>query len=243
MAKSTKQIQDEIAANEALIEQLSKLEANITRKNETDKFQEEGFAALPITERTILAYATEFIKKVRENLDALNKIDTGGLDRDIQKGELIKQSGTYTIEIGYPKTSKAAGYYDYVNKGVKGKDSQLPNSPYKFQTRTPSLKGPMVLAIQKWMKRNGILGRKQQYSVTALEKKRKSISELDSSRTGAWLIARKIKRQGLPKTGFFDNAVEQYFGTDFGASIAKSVGSDIRVSVRQVNSLINDKNK
>ena len=243
MAKSTNQIQNEIASNEALIEELSKLEEKITRKNPTDKFKEEGYAALPITEQTILAYATEFIKKVRENLDALNKIDTGGLDRDIQKGELIKQSGVYTIEIGYPKTSKAAGYYDYVNKGVKGKDSQLPNSPYKFQTRTPSLKGPMVLAIQKWMKRNGILGRKQKYTITGLEKKRKAISELDSSRQGAWLIARKIKRQGLSKTGFFDNAIDEYFGDSFAAAMAKSVGSDIRVGVKQVNSLINDKNK
>jgi hypothetical protein len=230
MAKSINQIQNEIAANEALLNELSKLE-------------EIGTDNLPATERTIVEYAVEFIKKVRENLDTLNKIDTGGLDRDIQKGELLNQSGVYTIEIGYPKTSKAAGYYDYVNKGVKGKDSQLPNSPYKFQTRTPSLKGPMVLAIQKWMKRNGIIGRKQKYSITALEKKRKSISELDSSRTGAWLIARKIKRQGLPKTGFFDNAIDEYFGDTFGAAMAKAVGADIRVGVKQVNSLINDKNK
>jgi hypothetical protein len=243
MAKSINQIQNEIAANEALIEQLSKLEARIERENPTDKFQEQGYANLPITEKTIIEYATEFIKKVRENLDALNKIDTGGLDRDIQQGELINKSGVYTIEIGYPKTSKAAGYYDYVNKGVKGKDSELPNSPYKFQTRTPSLNGPMVLAIQKWMKRNGILGRKQKYSITGLEKKRKAISELDSSRQGAWLIARKIKRQGLAKTGFFDNAIDQYFGDSFAAAMAKSVGSDIRVGVKQVNSLINDKNK
>jgi len=51
MAKSTNQIQNEIAANEALIEELSKLQENITRKKPTNKFQEEGYSALPITEQ------------------------------------------------------------------------------------------------------------------------------------------------------------------------------------------------
>ena len=232
MAKSTNQIQNEIAANEALLNELSKLE-------------EIGTNNLPATERTIIEYAVEFIKKVQENLKELNKIDTGSLVKDVAKGELINQSGVYSIEIGYPVSSKSAKYYDFVNKGVQGFISKSPNSPYKFRNAMPSSNGPMVLALQKWMKRNGMLSRKETASTTksGLQRKRQSIAQLDSSRQGAWLLARKIKSRGLPKTGFFDDAIDEYFGDTFGAAMAKAVGADIRVGVKQVNSLINDKNK
>ena len=232
MAKSINQIQNEIAANEALLNELSKLE-------------EIGTTNLPATERTIIEYAVEFIKKVQENLKELNKIDTGSLVKDVAKGELINQSGVYTIEIGYPVSSKSAKYYDFVNKGVQGFISKSPNSPYKFRNAMPSSNGPMVLALQKWMKRNGMLSRKETASTTksGLQRKRKAISELDSSRQGAWLLARKIKSRGLPKTGYFDDAIDEYFGDTFGEAMAKAVGADIRVGVKQVNSLINDKNK
>ena len=232
MAKSTNQIQNEIAANEALLNELSKLE-------------EIGTNNLPATERTIIEYAVEFIKKVQENLKELNKIDTGSLVKDVAKGELINQSGVYSIEIGYPASSKSAKYYDFVNKGVQGFISKSPNSPYKFRNAMPSSNGPMVLALQKWMKRNGMLSRKETASTTksGLQRKRQSIAQLDSSRQGAWLLARKIKSRGLPKTGYFDDAIDEYFGDTFGAAMAKAVGADIRVGVKQVNSLINDKNK
>ena len=232
MAKSINQIQNEIAANEALLNELSKLE-------------EIGTNNLPATERTIIEYAVEFIKKVQENLKELNKIDTGSLVKDVAKGELINQSGVYSIEIGYPVSSKSAKYYDFVNKGVQGFISKSPNSPYKFRNSMPSSNGPMVLALQKWMKRNGMLSRKETASTTksGLQRKRQSIAQLDSSRQGAWLLARKIKSRGLPKTGFFDDAIDEYFGDTFGAAMAKAVGADIRVGVKQVNSLINDKNK
>ena len=232
MAKSINQIQNEIAANEALLNELSKLE-------------EIGTNNLPATERTIIEYAVEFIKKVQENLKELNKIDTGSLVKDVAKGELINQSGVYSIEIGYPVSSKSAKYYDFVNKGVQGFISKSPNSPYKFRNAMPSSNGPMVLALQKWMKRNGMLSRKETASTTksGLQRKRQSIAQLDSSRQGAWLLARKIKSRGLPKTGYFDDAIDEYFGDTFGAAMAKAVGADIRVGVKQVNSLINDKNK
>lgn len=232
MAKSVKQLQDEFAANERLINELSKLESI-------------GTDNLPSLEKTIVEFAIEFIKKVQENLKTLNKIDTGGLEKGIAKGELINSAGAYTIEIGYPADSKAAKYYDFVNKGVQGFTSKSPNSPYKFRNASPSSSGPMVIALQKWMKRQGLISRKETKSTTisSLQRKRKSISELDSSRQGAWLMARKIKSRGLPRTGFFDDAVEEYFTEGFAEAIAKAVGSDIRIGVRQVNSLINEKNK
>lgn len=231
MAKSDKQLQDELLQT-SLIEELSKLE-------------EIGTGNLPLTERYIINKAINFIKRVQENLKRLDKIDTGALERDVRQGELLNNAGVYTIEIGYPRDSKAAEYYDYVNKGVRGFKSGTPRSPYKFRNASPSSNGPMVLALQKWMKRQGVISRRETKSTTisSLQRKRKAISELDSSRQGAWLMARKIKSRGLPKTGYFDDAIEEYFGPGFADTMAKIIGADIRVGVRQVNSLINDKNK
>lgn len=232
MAKSLKQIQDAFADNDRLYQELATLE-------------EIGTQNLPVTERLIVSFAEEFIKKVIANLEALDKVDTGALIKGVSKGELQNSAGTYTIEIGYPADSKAAGYYDFVNKGVKGFVSQTPNSPYSFKNAKPSASGPMVIALQKWMKRQGILSRRETKNTTisSLQRKRKSISELDSSRQGAWLMARKIKSRGLPKTGFFDNAVTEYFGEGFAEAIAKAVGGDIRVGVKQAKNIFNEKNK
>ena len=59
MAKSVSQIQNEFVKNEALLNDLSKLEAI-------------GTENLPVTERLIIEYAVNFIKKVQENLKTLN---------------------------------------------------------------------------------------------------------------------------------------------------------------------------
>lgn len=232
MAKSVSQLQQEFVNNEKLLQDLSKLE-------------EVGIGNLPVTEKIIIEYAINFIKKVQENLKQLSKIDTGGLEKGVSKGELINNAGAYSIEIGYPADSKSAKYYDFVNKGVQGFTSKSPNSPYKFRNANPSINGPMVIALQKWMKRQGLVSRKETKSTTisSLQRKRKTVSEMDSSRQGAWLLARKIKGRGLPKTGFFDNAIDEYFGEGFAEVMAKSVGADIRVGVKQVNNLIKEKEK
>lgn len=232
MAKTAKQIQQETFENEVLL-------------NEIANRKELGTDNLPVTEKFIIDYAIEFIKKVQENLKQLNKIDTGGLEKGISKGELQKSAGTYSIEIGYPADTKQAEYYKYVNKGVQGFISKQPNSPYKFRSAYASINGPIATALRAWIKRQGIVSRKETQSTikSGLQRKRKSISELDSSKFAAWKMAEKIKQRGLPKTGFFDNAIDEYFGDGFAEAMAKAVGSDIRVGVKQVNNLINEKNK
>lgn len=200
---------------------------------------------LPFVEKVILSYAAKFIIQVQKNLISANKTDTGRLEDNIQQGDLIKTSGSYLIDIGYPKTSEGAKYYDFVNKGVKGFNSGTPNSPYKFRSAYPSINGPMVTAIQKWVKRNAKLARRedQKYNLSGLQKKRKSVSELNTGRTTAYLIARKIKQRGLPRTGFFDDAITQVFNDQFYNKMAEAVGGDVRVYIKQAASLINEENK
>lgn len=200
---------------------------------------------LPFVEQTIINYAAQFIIQVQKNLQKANKVDTGRLETDIQEGSLIRDGKSYSIDIGYPASSEGAKYYDFVNKGVKGFKSGTPNSPYRFRSAFPSMNGPMVTAIQKWVKRNGLAQRRedQKYNLSGLQKKRKSVSELNTGRTTAYLIARKIKQRGLPKTGFFDNAIDEVFNEQFYSKMAKAVGGDLRVYIKQATSLINDENK
>ncbi len=200
---------------------------------------------LPFVEKTMISYAAKFIIQVQKNLQKANKVDTGRLERDIQQGDLIKTGGIYLLDIGYPKSSESANYYDYVNKGVKGFVSKQPNSPYRFRSAFPSMNGPMVTAIQKWVKRNSLSQRNetQKYNLSGLQRKRKSVSELNTGRTTAYLIARKIKQRGLPRTGFFDDAIDQVFNEQFYNKMAKALGGDVRLYIKQAASLINEENK
>ena len=200
---------------------------------------------LPFVERTIIRFASIFIKRVQDNLKKANKVDTGTLSTDITEGELIKQGSSYSLDIGYPQSSDGAKYYDFVNKGVKGFKSGQPNSPYSFKSAYPSMNGPMVTAIQKWVKRNALSQRRedQRFNLSGLQRKRKSIAQLNTGRTTAYLIARKIKQRGLPKTGFFDNAVDEVFNQQFYDKMAKAVGADLVVYIKQANTLINNENK
>ena len=200
---------------------------------------------LPFVERTIIRFASIFIKRVQDNLKKANKVDTGTLSTDITEGELIKQGSSYSLDIGYPVGSAGAKYYDFVNKGVKGFKSGQPNSPYSFKSSYPSMNGPMVTAIQKWVKRNALSQRRedQKYNLSSTQNKRKSVAQLNTGRTTAYLIARKIKQRGLPKTGFFDNAVDEVFNQQFYDKMGKAIGADLVVYIKQANSLINNENK
>ncbi len=109
---------------------------------------------LPILEQYIILSASNFILKVKENIEVLGISDTGALSDDISSGELVKESNGYSIEVGYPSGSKAAKYYDFVNKGVKGVKSGTPNSPYAF--KNIGVGRAMLQNIKSWVDRNGI---------------------------------------------------------------------------------------
>jgi hypothetical protein len=107
------------------------------------------------------------------------------------------------------------------------------------------MNGPMVTAIQKWVKRNALSQSRedQRFNLSGLQRKRKSVAQLNTGRTTAYLIARKIKQRGLPKTRFFDNAVDEVFNQQFYDKMGKAIGADLVVYIKQANSLINQENK
>lgn len=221
MAKSIKQLQAELLSSGTL----DKLGAS-----------KQDFAALetlPVLEQYLVLAAANFIQKVKDNIEVLGISDTGALSDDIAQGDLIKESNGYSISLGYPKNSKAAKYYDFVNKGVKGVKSKTPNSPYSF--KNIGVSRSMLKNIASWVDRNGI--RRNDVSITKRQAKRESlskmVSEASKKKSIAYAVAVNIKKKGLKKTGYFDSAVDSYFGKDFAVSVSKIIGQDIKVLIRQ----------
>lgn len=196
----------------------------------------------PVFEQYMIKVVGDFLLKVQENLKRLDKIDTGRLSESLSAGELQDDgNGVFSISAGYLDDSNAP-YASFVNQGVRGFISGQPaDSPFSFKSAWASRNGPMAVAIQKWMKRQGIAARRedQRTNLTSLQRKRKAISELESSRSMAQLIASRIKQRGLPKTDFFSSAVREYFGDEFAAGVSKAFLQDVRVYIRQANQLIN----
>jgi len=217
MAKSIKQLQAELL-DEGLLDRLGA--------------QREDLSKLTLTEQLLIRSAANFIERVKQNIEVLGISDTGALSDDISQGELTKQGGTYSISLGYPANSAAAKYYDFVNKGVRGVKSKTPNSPYSFKNLGVSRK--FQDNIFSWIKRNNVQG---DVAITKRQAKRQSLSKMASAATNqkslAYAVAVGIKKKGLRKTGFFDNAVDNIFGADFATAVSKIVGQDIKILIKQ----------
>ncbi len=227
MPKSSKQILDQVFAG--LETRNKKLYEEVTN--------------LPAAEQLIVLSGANFILNVQDNLTRANKIDTGGLFDGISQGELIKTASGYELELGYKKGSKAAKYYDFVNKGVRGtaSENKAPNSPYKFEYEYPKWGGEFHKAILGWYRRHASLGRKetQTKNLSGLQRKRKKLLKMvdaeKNKKSLAYATAISIKRKGLKTTGFFDKAIQQSFGKEFTNQLGKAIGRDIQLLVSYGN--------
>lgn len=230
MAKSITQIQNE-SLDDGFVDSFGDDRKNYLTAGEA-----------PVLEQYMVKVVGDFLLKVQENLKRLDKIDTGRLSESVRSGELQDDgNGVFSISAGYLDDSNAP-YASFVNQGVRGFISGQPaDSPFSFKSAWASRNGPMAVAIQKWMKRQGIAARRedQRANLTSLQRKRKAISEIESSRTMATIIASRIKQRGLPKTDFFSSAVREYFGDEFVAGVGAAFLQDVRVYIRQANQLIN----
>jgi hypothetical protein len=218
MAKSIKQLQDESLAF------LDGLAAN----------QEYELAKLGGIDKYLLGAAKTFLDRAKDNIIKQGLVSSGDLLSDLTF-EFEAGNNTYTISIGYPKESKAAEYYDYVNKGVRGYVSGSPNSRYKFNSPYPSKK--MALSILKWTKKLTI---REKYDAnvnkTKFGKKRASVTkmvdEAKSKKKLAYAIASSIKKKGIKKSRFFDDALDFTFGQEFVNGLAKIYGKQIGIVIK-----------
>jgi hypothetical protein len=225
MAKSLKQVQDELLTS-GYLDTLA-----------DDPVDPASAPTNTAVSDLIIKLAGEFVIAVQENLDRLGKVSTGGLTDGVSAGDLVQSGSTYTLEIGYDKNDPAAKYWDFVNKGVRGiRSGQPASSPYQF--RKLSAPPVMVEAIKGWLRVNGIAARNedQREDLSRLQQKRRNIAaEQDPQGDFAYAIALAIKRRGLPYTGYFDQAVNAYFGKTFAQAVAKAATFDVRVAVRKFN--------
>ena len=182
-------------------------------------------------------YALNWNEAVKLNLTKSKAIATGQL-YDVAP-PVVKQTATgYVIEFGYPINSKAAKYYDFVNKGVAGIRNKRANAgKYKFKNPFPNRK--MASSIISWLN----LARKQSTNVnkptTTLERKRKKLAtmltEAENKKRLAYAISSKIKRDGLKATYYIDKAMKSVFNTEFSAAVAQALDTEITIQIRAIN--------
>ena len=182
-------------------------------------------------EAILADYAKKFINAAQRNLRAKQKIDTGVLlDMNF---EVTYMGRNYVLTVGYEKGSKAEQYWDFVNKGVAGVGKSLSGSPYKFKTKGASKK--MIDAMQGWISRHNIQP-SDKYSISGLEKKRKSIrstvSKTTKLRSLATAFARGIKKKGIEQTNYFDNALKLFNSAEFQKDIAEAVGYEVQIAIK-----------
>lgn len=234
MAKSSKQLQDEIV-NDKFLDELGNSSTDFSALNE-----------LPGTKQIIILSAANFIEKVKSELQRLGKVSSGNLEDGITSGDLIEDQGGYEIDLGYKSDDSAAKYYDYVNKGVMGYSSGQPNSEYGFKSLKVSR--DMVKSLLLWYRKRGNAARRedQKKKISATQRKNKSLArtvkKADSLKSLAYATAVSIKKKGIRKTAFFDNAVQFSFGKGFIDAVGRTVGQDIKVYLRQINKQINENN-
>jgi hypothetical protein len=189
-------------------------------------------------EKLLAEYAGKFISAAQRNLRSKQKIDTGALmDVQFEVGYMGK---SFVLTLGYEAGSKAAEYWDFVNQGVAGVGKTLSGSPYKFKTKGASKK--MIDAMQGWITRHNIRP-SDKYTISGLEKKRKSIrstvSQTTKLRSLATAFARSIKKKGIQPTNYFDNALKLFNSAEFQKDLSEAVGFEVQVAIK--NSWENNK--
>jgi hypothetical protein len=183
----------------------------------------------PVTDDIMAQYAKAFIDEANKNLNKHNTPASGAISDDLTFS--VTNAGKQVIiSVGYPAGSKAAGYYDFINKGVAGVGKPSP-SPYRFRTIHPSKKH--VAAIKQWLSFG-----KAKITATDVGKYGPTKSELkhfrfkDSNPT-AYAVATAVKKKGIDATHFFDDALTSVFNKDFLDVVGKAIGADVRLQIHQ----------
>ena len=178
---------------------------------------------MPLALQMVAEYVEAFEKKVADELNRLDKVDTGGLASSIRY-ETTETAKGLIIEV------YVNDYYKFVDKGVRGvgRNNKNTTSPFRFRYLNPSKSH--VSAIRKWIARNGIRARAtdvKKYGAVGRENRQPKDKSL------AYIIARSIKSKGLPYTGFWEKSIDAVF-KDFDVKMSQALGIDIRVNLENM---------
>ena len=193
----------------------------------------------PILEQTLLEFGLDFNKAILDNLEKSGSIASGKLTQ--VSGPTITKFGTnYVLALGYPLGSEQIKYFDFINKGVKGKISGEPSStPYAYKSIYPNRK--MAANIFTWLNKarksvrsdNVTTSRDGGESPTQAKKQglKKTLTSAKNKRGLAYAISVNIKKRGIKQTKYFDNAISQVFDKKFTDAVAYAVISDAAVRI------------
>ena len=181
-------------------------------------------------ETALYNIAVEFINSAVDNLNAADRVSTGGLLESIKPSEIVVMGKKMTINIS------VLDYYKFIDKGVRGWQSGEPgDSPYAFKApagRGGKKSSEMVTAIRKWLIKEGLksnaTSKNPKHAISARESRRQKIT--DTATSTAIMIAGMVRKKGLKKTNFWTNAeakasafAEKEFETALSISIINSL--------------------
>jgi len=219
------------------MESVSKAQSSLGKNFSIGGVSKTGEIPLNSVEAIMLEAADKFLKLAIARINQKRKVDRGNLS-DMQVSAITQNGTKYSLTIGYDKSNPASEYYDFQNKGVKGIKSKQPsNSPYSY--RKLSVSSKMVNAIMQWYMRhqNYIRNEDQRKALTPLQQKRKTLAQASNPQNKLKQIAtntaKAIKKRGMPRIGFFDDNLDKAFGKDFQSKLAKALGQDIILNIRQ----------
>lgn len=160
-------------------------------------------------ETALYNIAVEFINAAVDNLNAADRVASGGLLESIRPSEIMVMGKKMTIEIS------VLDYYKFIDKGVKGWQSGSPSdSPYSFKApagKSGKKSSEMVTAIRKWLIKEGLkakaTSKNPKNAISSREKRRQKIT--DTSTSTAIMISGIIRKRGLKKTNFWTDAEDK----------------------------------
>ena len=219
------------------MQSISKAQASLGKNFDVGGTAKTGAIELNSVEEVMLGAANQFMKLAIARINQRKKVDRGNLS-DMIVTPVVTNGTKYELTIGYEESSPASKYYDFQNKGVKGIKSRQPSSsPYSYKTLKVSK--DMVNALMQWYMRhkNYIRNDDQRKNLSPLQQKRKTLGNIANQQTNLKKIAtntaKAIKKRGMPRIGFFDDNLNKAFGEDFKRKLAKALGQDIVLNIKQ----------
>jgi len=166
-------------------------------------------------ERYLNSFGKYIIKQARTNLSKGKKNVSKELYNSL-KFDVIKRGGNYSVNFYMLE------YGTFVDKGVSGTDQERTYRDYKGKTKVTDFKytkkGPPIDILSKWIKKRGI--------------KPEGTGRGRSKKTGqyisglAYLISKKIKRDGIKGISFFQRPLELGL-KNFGDEVLIGVKEDL----------------
>jgi hypothetical protein len=219
------------------MQSISQAQASLGKDFTAGGISKQAEVKLDGVQAVMLGAANEFMKLAIARINQRKKVDRGNLS-DMEVSSIKQEGNKYSLTIGYSKNNPASKYYDFQNKGVKGIKSKQPSSsPYSY--RKLSVSASMVTALMQWYMRhrNYIRNEDQRKNLSPLQQKRKTLGNITNQQAKLKQIAtntaKAIKKRGMPRIGFFEDNLDKAFGKDFQVKLAKALGQDIILNIRQ----------